>query len=97
MDSCERAKLDLLYWGGTVLIAIVGLFLLNYLWSLATSLLWYGRACPVPLPSERSVPEPPYRYCPPPWEQMLALTPQLFPVATLGLLGFYMRNQTTPP
>jgi len=97
MDSYERAKRDLLYWGGTVIIAVAGLFLLYYIWAVVTALMWYGCACPVPLPAERSIPDQSYCYCPPPWEQILTLTPQLFPVAVLGLLGLYMRSQATPP
>ena len=95
MDSYERAKRDVLYWGGTIVIAVAGLFFLNYIWSVTTALMWYGCACPVPLPADRSLPEPSYCYCSPPWEQIVGLTPQLFPVAALGLLGLYMRSQAT--
>lgn len=96
MDSYERAKRDLLYWGGTVIIAVAGLFLLCYIWSVATALMWYGYASPVPMPANRSTPDQPYCYRPPPWEQILTLIPQLFPVFVLGMLGLYMRSQATP-
>jgi hypothetical protein len=38
MDSYDGAKLDLLYWSGTIFIAIAGFFLLNYLWSVTIAL-----------------------------------------------------------
>jgi len=88
LDSYERAKRDLLYWGGITVIAIAGFFLLNYLWNIVTALMWYGCVCPVPV--ENSRPEPTSCYCPPPWEQIFGLTPQLFPAIVLGALGFYM-------
>ena len=91
MDSYERAKRDLLYWSGVVIIAVAGFFLLNYLWNVATALIWYGCVCPLPI--ERLGAEPPYCYCPPPWETILGLTPQLIPAVILGALGLYMMSE----
>jgi len=87
-DLYERGKRDVLRWVGIGLVAVAGFFLLNYLWSVAMALIWSG--CVYGVTADQPMPDPSYYYCPPPWEQMAALTPQLFPAVILGALGFHM-------